>query len=647
MHGKKGVRPGFLFLLLVCLVAVALWGQRTLTRGGDDPGWGCLPRAVDPLPPPEPVPYLVSSPSPADGQGRVEVDPPGPFLAGSVADFQITYTTGRAGVAPGGFVLLQVSPWWGWSEPQTRDPSLPGYTVVETSAPDPPRVVRTLPHHRVQVVPGPSGLRPGDTVTFRFGRARVDRYAEDEERFQVFVDGDGDGHAAEVADTPMIRILAGEPVRLNVTVCSQVVPGAEARILVAPLDEVGNRGRLPPGRYTVRVIRDGQPVEERVRDEAGGDPLLSLPYTPDREGIYFFEASGPSGLAGRSNVLLCQKGEPSLKRYFGDIHGHSRLSDGTGTPEAFYRYAREVSGLDIAALTDHGDHGTIRIRGEVWARIAEAAERAYDPGRFVTFLGFEWTSWEYGHRNVYYRDGKGPVFRSFDPESDTPEKLWQLLDPHEAMTVAHHVGGGPAATDWSVASGPKEWLVEICSIHGSSEAYGGRASIHNPAQGSFVQDALRLGYRLGFIGSGDTHDGHPGQRSTGARVGGLLGVYSPELTREAVWEAFRKRHVYATSGPKIILHFRAGDAPMGSRVTWPSGGPDIPLALRAVGCRPVTEVEILRNGEPVFRWTGEEDHVLFFPGDPVPPAGVHWYYTRVTQEDGNMAWSSPVWVDVQ
>jgi hypothetical protein len=410
---------------------------------------------------------------------------------------------------------------------------------------------------------------------------------------------------------------------------------------------MGNWGELPPGGYSVQVILNGRPLESLDRQEPGGRKALSFDYTPPREGIYFFEASGPSGLSGRSNVLLCQKGAPRLKRYFGDIHGHSRLSDGTGTPEAYYRYAREVSGLEFAALTDHSDYGTIHIQGKVWQRIVEAAGQANDPDRFVTFLGFEWTNWEYGHRNVYYRDGNGPVFRAMDPESDTPEELWKLLEPHEFMTVAHHVGGGPVPTDWDVIPGSREWLVELCSVHGSSESYEGRGRIYRPVKGRFVKDALLRGYKLGIIGSGDTHDGHPGQRTTGAAAGGLMAVYSPELTREALWEAFRKRQVYATSGPKIILHFQVAGAPMGSQVTWPSTGGKIPLAVRAAGCAPITDVEVLRDGDPVFRWGGAEDQVLFFPKDPAPPAGEHWYYARVTQRDGNMAWSSPVWVRVE
>jgi hypothetical protein len=391
-------------------------------------------------------------------------------------------------------------------------------------------------------------------------------------------------------------------------------------VRAAPLDARGNWSEFPDGEYTLRIIHDGQAAGDSTLIVAGGEKIITFKYISAMEGIYFFQVDGPSGLRGKSNVMICRDDTPKLKLFFGDIHGHSRISDGTGAPEDYYSYAREVSGLDIAALTDHADYGTIPVKGNVWERVKKAANTAYEPGRFVTFLGFEWTNWEYGHRNVYYRDGDGPIFRYIDAGSNTPQKLWNLIESYEAMTVAHHVGGGPVATDWDVPPGPKEWLVEISSIHGTSEYFGGEAVIYRPVKGSFVRDALSHGYRLGIIGSGDTHDGHPGQRTAGSIVSGILGVYSPELTRESVWEAFKRRHVFGTSGPKIILNFQVDE---------------------------IISVEILRNGDKLFVKKGNDVFVQYQLEDTQPQPGTSWYYARILQEDGNMAWSSPVWVTIE
>jgi hypothetical protein len=606
---------------------------------------GCSEKAEDWTP--QVVPYLDNIPSDIDGQGSAVLKPSGPVPVDSNMDFKLVFTVGESGIVAGGFVMLQVPPWWGWSQPQITYPDAPGYTMVETSFTDPSLQIYTLPLKRVVVFSRNRSFSPGEKITFNYGNARVDRFAETEELFQVFVDADGDGHSACIANPPAMSIIAQAPSRLSVTSPSQVVPGKPIEVRAAPLDVRGSWSGFSSGEYTLTVIRDGLTADTLMLRANGGEKTITFQYVPDMSGVYFFQVDGPSGLKGESNVMLSREGIPKLKLFFGDIHGHSRMSDGTGTPEDYYLFARTVSGLDIAALTDHADHGTIPIKGKAWSRIKNAANDAYEPGRFVTFLGFEWTNWQYGHRNVYYRDGNGPVFRSVDIESDTPQKLWNMLKSYESMTVAHHVGGGPVATDWDVEPGLNEWLVEISSIHGTSEYYGGEAGIYRPVKGAFVRDALLRGYKLGIIGSGDTHDGHPGKRTRDAAVSGILGVYSPELTREAVWTAFKRRHVYATSGPKIILNFHVADSPMGSEITWAASRGAVPLSVRAIGCDDIVSVEIIRNGEKIFDEKGGSVSIYFLLEDPHPNPGTSWYYARVLQKDGNIAWSSPVWVTVE
>jgi hypothetical protein len=423
------------------------------------------------------------------------------------------------------------------------------------------------------------------------------------------------------------------------------MPARKFHLRAAAVDPLGNWSKLPVGEYRAfRSDHPGEPGSVLTKKRlAQPSHTLTLALDAPQVGTFFYHLQGPNDLEGTSNVQLCQKGSPRLNLYFGDIHGHSRLSDGTGTPDDYYRYAREVSGLDIAALTDHADFGTIRLQ-RVWDKITRATNRANKTGQFVTFLGFEWTNWVSGHRNVYYKDGAGPLLRSIDPESDTPNELWSQLAEHEAMTIAHHVAGGPIHTDWSFEPDEKEYLVEVSSIHGTSEVLGGEGTIYGPVRGAFVRDALGRGYKLGMIGAGDTHDGHPGQRSQGAQVNGLMGVFAPTLDRDAIWAAMKRRQVYATSGPKIILFFRVAESPMGSEVKWPAEKGPIPIALQAFGCDNIKYLEIIRNGEVVLRKKGTGVQIELLTYDEPPSGEAQWYYARVVQEDSNLAWSSPVWV---
>ncbi|MEW6743442.1 MAG: CehA/McbA family metallohydrolase [Planctomycetota bacterium] len=593
------------------------------------------------------VPPLRCRPSSFDGLGTATLDPPDPVPAGSIGSWTIAYTAAEPGIAPGGFVLLQVSPWWGWTPPQTQKPAWPGYTTVTVSGKQVATTVETLELHRV-LVRLPEGLAARDTLTFRYGNARADRFAEAAELFQILVDGDGDGHYAEIDSSPTLRVLAREPAFLIVNLRPQAHPGETVQITVAAVDALGNWSRLPAGEYRLAFTRDGEPSGQVTVDLAAEQELLRAPWSPSQEGLYFCEVSGPAELRGKSNVLWCQGRERMLSVFFGDIHGHSRLSDGTGTPADYYRYARDVSGLDIASLTDHDAFGTIPLEGRPWQRIAQAANNAYEPGRFVTLLGFEWTNWQSGHRNVYYRDGTGPFLRSIDEPSDTPGELWRQLEPFEAMTIPHHPGGGPIPIDWSIPPGPNEPLVEICSIHGCSETIHSPLRIHAPVENGFVDKALERGYRLGFIGSGDTHDGHPGQRSAQAVCGGLLAVFAEELTREAIWAALKRRHTYATSGPKIVLFTQVAHSRMGSETTWSREQGPIPIAISVAACGDIRHVEIVRDGKTIDAVPGNGPFLQLLVEDPEIRANTTtYYYARVTQEDGAMAWSSPVWVTIE
>ena len=156
-----------------------------------------------------------------------------------------------------------------------------------------------------------------------------------------------------------------------------------------------------------------------------------------------------------------------------DLHGHSSLSDGTGTPHDYYTYARDVAALDVAALTDHDHWGMqpLYSHPEMWEEIETQTKAFHAPGRFVTLLGWEWTNWIHGHRHVLYFDDSGPVFPWSDPRYETPAQLWAALAGKRALTFAHHSAGGPVAVNWDFAPDPKfEPVTEIVSIHGDSEA---------------------------------------------------------------------------------------------------------------------------------------------------------------------------------
>ena len=264
-----------------------------------------------------------------------------------------------------------------------------------------------------------------------------------------------------------------------------------------------------------------------------------------------------------------------------------------------------MSALDVAALTDHDHWGILPLVSQpaMWADIVLQTKRFHEPGRFVTLLGWEWTSWIHGHRHVLYFEDRGEIFDSVDPRTESPGQLWAALAEQsvEALTFAHHSAGGPVATNWDIPPDPRfEPLIEIVSIHGSSEALDSPGVIYSPVPGNFVRDVLDRGYRFGFIGSGDRHDGHPGAYQVDPPQGGLAAILAEEPTRAAVLAALRARRVYATNGPGILLRTALGGHRMGESVAAPAGGSlSGQLFVHAVAETALERVELVRSGEIV------------------------------------------------
>jgi hypothetical protein len=590
---------------------------------------------------------------PSDGGGRAwleEVRPEHPTIS-SPARFDIVFETGPEGIAKGGAVYLQVSPFWGWSTPQAVNPDAPGYTEVTTEADGVVLDAETLDQQLLGIRVNGRGLEPGEQLHIAYGAgsagARTDRYAEAFSRFWIAVDGDGDGVRKVLADSPGTRIYAGAPARLLVLLPTVARPGQSVRVSIALLDASASRGVEFEGDVE---LEGGAPVLElpaRVTLSAADAGVTSVEGRVLEPGIARVRAHAEGGLEAESNPLVATREGPRV--LWADLHGHTSWSDGTGTPEDYFAYARDVARLDVASLTDHDHWGMLPldVDPERWQAIQDTAKRFHEPGRFVTILGYEWTNWIHGHRHVLYFGDEGNIYSSIDPDYESPLQLWAALEGQPALTIAHHSAGGPIAVNWEIPPDPRfEPVTEVVSVHGSSEAMDSPGLIYNPVPGNFVRDALNRGYHLGLIGSGDSHDGHPGLAHLGAPSGGLAAILSEELTRKGVLAALRERRVYATNGARILLRMALGAHRMGSTAQVGADGTlSEELFVRAVGTGPIERVELVRSGEVVdgVDTQGLLDVALQRPVKDLRPG--EYLYVRVVQENGGAAWSSPIFIE--
>jgi hypothetical protein len=598
---------------------------------------------------------LAQQRSPADGGGRAWFTP-GPrarVVAQTPNRLTIVYETGPQGIAPGGSILLLTPKWWYWSAPQCQREKAPGYVTASTRAEGVDLVLHDVvkPATNSFDVGGVSievrgrSLRAGERVEIVYGAgellAQVDAFAERNEHLWLEVDGDGDGVRGLVVDSPVVDVDAGPPSQLVAILPTTAHVGDTVLLRVTLLDV---RGNWTTARDEVALEADAglEVPPEAVLHDGHADVSVAV----RAPGVLRVHAKAKSGYAAEANPLVVLPQTPRV--LWGDLHGHSNFSDGSGTPEDYFRYARDVAGLDVSVLTDHDHVGRRMLDAspDLWKTIRDTVERFHAPGRFVTLLGFEWTSWIYGHRHVLYFGPDGEVISTADPAHETPQELWSALRGKPALTFTHHSAGGPIATDWSIPPDPElEPIAEITSVHGSSEAEDTPRKIYAPVAGNFVRDVLQRGYRLGFVGSGDTHDGHPGfAQLANSGSGGLAGILSEDLTRESVYAALRARRVYATNGPRIFLGVTLAGAPMGSAVS-AAANPTARLAVLAIGESGFDRVDVIRGpnvaesvpGERRLRIGFSEDLRDLRPGEAI--------YVRAVQADGGAAWSSPFFVE--
>lgn len=628
-----------------------LWLALIAGCGGPPPSPSLPPYAVPPddLPPTaktavwqDLVDDLRSPRHPSDGGGTLSWHEPPPerLVVGDRARFAFTLEVGPGGIAEGGSVSFVAPPFWGWSPPQVADARGPGFVALlegpegVTLRPDQPDpgFVRFRVEGRA--------LAPGERLSWSYGGgdagAQVDRFAERDVPFEVGVDGDGDGVRALVDEPLRVEIHPGPAARLHLVAPTTGRPGARVPLRVTALDAAGN-----PVEEVVEValVAHGATVPSPVRlDPQHREPIHAV---LGESGIAVFGASAGEGLAAAPAPTLVH---PEAQRVaWADLQIHTALSDGTGRLDDVYRYARDVAGLDAVAVTDH-DHWGMRFLDRtpaMWAEVQEAAEAFHDPGTFVTFPAYEWTSWLYGHRHVLYVGEPGPVHGSLDVDTRTPAGLWAALAPHDALTIAHHSAGGPVAVDWRHAPpADVEPVTELCSVHGSSEAEDAPGRIYGWVEGNGVREAaLGRGYRLGFLCSTDGHDGHPGLAHLAAPQGGLAAIVTDDLTRAGIAEALRARRTYGTNGVRLHLRATAGGHLFGEVLHPPEGPLDIdvrlvaPQAVRAVEL--VGPDGVLTAASPA---PSPMVHVTLTLDDP---RAVPFAYVRVLLDGGGAAWASP------
>ena len=422
------------------------------------------------------------------------------------------------------------------------------------------------------------------------------------------------------------------------------------------------------GTYAHRPIR-GQVYVGKVEAENPAEVSLTAPASLDievkpghaNEGLDLDSIRGYRASVHGRTVQIVR----------GDFHRHTELSwDGgggnDGSLQDFYRYMIDAAAMDFGASTDH--------QGGAWDYWWWYSQKMSDmhhvPGAYAAIYGYERSATQpNGHRNMFFaergnaqvtpffmrsdsrayalgRSNRGdiPPVGTGDLVEDDTKHLYEEVRRLNGIAISH-TSGTRMGTDWRDNDPEIEPVVEIFQgartnyerlgapltvVEGVDDDHAQRAGYHPEG---FVSNAWEKGYRLGIITSSDHGSTHYSYAM----------VYTDRPTRAGILDAIRRRHTYGATD-NIILDVRMGENHfMGDELR--SAEP-LPIRVQVRGTNTLDKVDVLRGDQILYTHSPGRQETTFEYTDEAARRmiGTHYYYVRVEQQDGQVAWASPIWV---
>jgi len=324
---------------------------------------------------------------------------------------------------------------------------------------------------------------------------------------------------------------------------------------------------------------------------------------------------------------------PAYQVYYANLHAHTSFSDGIGTPQEAYAYARDVAEIDVLALTEH----THMMTTPEFNLLLQIAAEYTENGVFVALGAQEFGNLnDFGHLSIF-----DSLYRNPNPTEILPA-TYSFLNTTGAFGSFDHPNPEYGSNFEDLAFYP-----DYADVMKALEIRNGLAAGGYEAQ--FIQ-ALNNGWRIAPFANQDNHEGHWGDQ-TNPSMGGriyLTGILADSLTPEEIIGALRERRFYAMEvdppSDRLELRFTVDGYPMGSVVT--TGASPL-FTVDAQGMNGVSlfnRVELFRDGVlcDMQIIIGNQIHYEF--RDALSEGESHCYFARATQVDSDQCWSAPVWV---
>ena len=343
-----------------------------------------------------------------------------------------------------------------------------------------------------------------------------------------------------------------------------------------------------------------------------------------------------------TRVIFTEEFDFDWNLYFGQLHAHTDISNGAGSVEEAFQYASQVDGLDFFAVTDHSDSfdnadmGAIDADGADisadWAAGKQAAASVTN-GDFVGLFGFEMT-WpedkQLGHISTFNTPG------------------WQTRDQADfenVPTALENYYKALASVPGSVSQ-----FNHPDTVHGDFERFDHYSPQYDAAVSllevagedgavdcEYYHLALDKGWHVAPTNNQNNHKGQWGDASEARTV-----VLAKSLTEEALYAAMKDRRVYATQDSDLAIYYELNGTVMGSIIP-KSESAAVTVFLSDPTDEAIGNVEVVTDGGAVLvsEYVETPSQVLELPAS----GGRSYYYLRITQPDGDVAVTAPVWMD--
>ncbi len=498
-------------------------------------------------------------------------------------------------------------------------------------------------------------LLAGERVNIQFGTAsnklRLTRKQVDF-RPECLYRNDKNSDFTEIEVEP-VTVIAKEPVSVKLCLPSVVKLGEVFDLVVYFEDEFLNICDTLNGKVNVKYVLNDEPLSFNIdlEDISKEENLTrySKQMVLEKEGVYYFEAKYNS-LTDISNPVVVDKKLDYV--YWGDLHVHSQVSDGKGEIKDLIIDAYK-RGWDYVAVADHS-FGREQ-RGDRLLRLKRQCaiiDRYTIPGKFYPLFAGETHYLWYTHLNMYFRHNdpyraqklllelenslgeNTPDWKNLS-ESEIKTKIesyWKTFNESEhgekeTLSFFHHTMwlGNLDYMD------SKMRLIEMSSIFGSSETREqleetDRLKIQSDriagdkSKKMSVREALNFGYKLGFVGGSDNHEGQAGSHS-------LTAIKAKSLSMENIWDAMYKRDCYSTTAHKTLIDLQVLTDKIEGKI---------------FSDREILYINFIADGEVVYTINGKNSKTSILEYNNITPYK-NYIYMRVVFRDESMAWSSPVW----